>query len=128
MIEQYLRPTKREIDKRIKEAQQAVAERRVLFANDRKLVGELMALRIGDTEELWPLIEDLLKELQLDYYDGKHPPESSYEPTIADCELWAFCWNSQRLMKRMYLKFAIKENCFYYVSLHESKFPEGKKL
>lgn len=123
VIAAHLRPSYREIDKKLKEARQAVKGRQVLFANEAKTVGELMTLNIGDTDEIWDLIENLLEELQLKDYAGGHPPQPSYEPTIADCELWAFCWTSLRLKECMYLKFAIKENYFYYVSLHKSKFP-----
>ena len=98
------RPSKREIDKRLKEAKQALQNQRVAFASEPKIVGELMALEIGDTDEVWALILDLLEELELDDYSGKYPPEKSYEPTIADCELWAFSWYSALLKKTMYLK------------------------
>lgn len=121
------RPSKKEIDKRLNEAKDALQNQCVLFANEAKSVGELMALEIGETEELWPLIFDLIEELEFDDYAGRYPPEKSYEPTIANCELWAFSWNSNLLKKPMYLKFAIKEGVFYYVSLHKSKFPKDRK-
>ncbi|MFZ0565930.1 MAG: hypothetical protein WAM28_07080 [Chlamydiales bacterium] len=50
------RPSKREIDKKISEAKKALSENRGYFANSSKIVGELMELEIGDTEEVWPLI------------------------------------------------------------------------
>jgi len=128
MILLHQRPSKREIDKRLKDARKAVTERRVLFANDAKVVGELMALDIDDTDEVWELIEELLEELELDDYAGGRPPQRSTEPQIANSELWAFCWNSPKLKEWMYLKFAIKESCFCYVSLHKSKFPKDKNL
>ena len=123
----HSRPTKREIDKRLKEARQALQNGQVAFANEAKIIGEIMALEIGETNEIWALILDMIEELELDDYDGHHPPQKSYEPAIADCELWAFTWNSALLKKVMYLKFAIKEGCFYYVSLHKSKFSKEEK-
>lgn len=117
------RPSKREIDNRLKEAREALQCGRGFFANEPKIVGELMALQIEDTSRVWDLILELLEELTLDDYTGGHPPQRSYEPSIAECELWAFVWHSVCLGKKMYLKFAVKNGCFYYVSLHESKFP-----
>ena len=69
------------------------------------------------------MIESLLEEIELSDYDGGRPPQKSYESVIADLELWAFAWNSNLLGKKMYLKFSIKNGCFYYVSLHKSKEP-----
>ena len=121
MLELSQRPTKREIDKRLKEARQALLKEQTAFANPAKAVGELMELGVGDTEEMWTLILDLLEEIEIDNYVGSNPPQKSYERTITDCELWAFDWDSTLLKKRMYLKFAIKKESFYYLSLHESK-------
>jgi len=118
------RPTKREIDKRLKEAKQALREGKGAYANAAKISGELTALNVFDATRLWELILRLMEEITLDDYEGAHPPQKSREPAIADCELWAFAWNSSLLKKRMYLKFAVYEGIFYYVSLHKSKFLE----
>lgn len=107
-----LRPSPKEIDKRLCEAKKSVERRRVAFANEIKLVGELMSLGIDDTDEVWDLIEELLDELRLEDYVGGHPPKRSYEPKIANRELWAFCWDSKKMNECMYLKFALKEDCF----------------
>lgn len=115
------RPSAKEIDKRLKEAKEALRNRRTIFANPAKVVGELADLEIGDSDETWELISKLIDELQLTDYAGGHPPQKSYESSIAECELWAFSWMSPSLKKQMYLKFSIKEGIFYYVSLHESK-------
>lgn len=116
------RPSKREIDKKICAAKMALQASRGFFAPiSQKLVGELSELEIGDAEEVWPLILELLKEIEIDDYAGSRPPRRSYEPNISNCELFAFSWLSKKLQKDMYLKFAIKEGNFYYVSLHESR-------
>lgn len=118
------RPSTREIDKRLKEVKKALKNRRVLFANEAKVVAELMSLEIDDTDKVWDLISELIDEIELDNYAGGYPPQKSYEPLVANCELWAFSWKSSLLKKQMYLKFCIKEETFYYVSLHKSKFPQ----
>lgn len=115
------RPSLKEIDKRLKEAIAALKTGNRFFANPSKVVGELMSLDLDDTEDVWELIITLLEEIELNEYAGSHPPQKSYESSIAGQELWAFSWRSTMMMKEMYLKFALKEGVFYYVSLHESR-------
>ncbi len=119
------RPTFREIDRRLKEAKEALKKKCVAFANPGKVVGELMNLGIGPTDEIWDLILKLIDEIDLRDYKGTYPPLKSYESKIQSHDLWAFSWYSNHLKKQMYLKFCIKGGIFYYVSLHKSKYPEG---
>lgn len=116
------RPTPREIDNRLKDAKDAIKNRCTIFANPSKVVGELMSLEIGETDEIWELILQFLNEIHPDDYAGTHPPQKSYEHSISNCDLWAFSWYSSLLKKKMYLKFSIKEGMFYYVSLHKCKY------
>ncbi len=116
------RPSNREIDKRLKEAKEAIQNRSVLFSNLHKVVGELMDLSIDDTKEVWDLIAQLLDEIQIQDYAGQYPPKINYESSGTGLELWAFTWNSTLLNKTMYLKFSVKDGIFYYVSLHKSRF------
>ena len=115
------RPSNREIDRRLQEAKLALKNRLVEFSNPSKVVGELMALDLGDSDEVWDLILKLLDEIKLENYAGQYPPKINYEPEGKGLDLWAFTWNSARLNKFMYLKFSIGDGCFYYVSLHESR-------
>jgi len=98
------RPSKREIDKRLKEAKTAILEGRVFFANYGKIYKEVIALRVEHPDAIWKLLVPLLEEIELDDYEGGRPPQESYEPSITDLELWAFAWDSCLLNKRMYLK------------------------
>ena len=115
------RPSAREIDKRLAEAQAVLQKQDLIFAHPVKAVGEINDLGLGDSSELRPLILNLLEEIFLVDYAGSHPPQRSYEPSIADCELWAFSWNSASLGKKMYLKFALKNSRFYLVSIHRDR-------
>jgi hypothetical protein len=115
------RPTKREIYKRLNEAKAILESKEGFFANPAKVVGELDKLRLPDSSGVWPLILDLLNEIKIEDYSGAHPPLPSTEPEIEGRDLYAFTWDSNLLDKKMYLKFAIKENDFYYVSLHVSR-------
>lgn len=40
--------------------------------------------------------------------------------------LFAFSWWSAKCAKQMYIKFVLKNERYYYVSLHESRFAEQK--
>ncbi len=117
----YNRPSANELLHKIKDAKKALDSGQARFANFAKVVGELYRLRIEDTSEVWDLITDLLNELTIEDYEGSRPPQRSFEKTVEGKDLWAFAWNSKSLKKRMYLKFALKNDTFYYISLHESK-------
>jgi len=117
------RPSNKELCKRLDEAKTYLKNQDGIFANPSKVVGELSALGIGDTRELWELIVDLLNEITPSDYKGSRPPQKSYEKAIAGLELFAFSWWSEKLAKEMYIKFVLKNGRFYYVSLHQSRRP-----
>ena len=74
------RPSPREIDKRLKEAMEALQDGNAFYANQGKAVGELMELNIGDSSEVWDLIIQLLNEIKVENYTGQYPPKVNYEP------------------------------------------------
>ncbi len=115
------RPSDRELIKRIKEAKESLNNRPGVFANPSKAVGELTYLEIGDADDVWQLIRELLEEIAPKDYIGSRPPQKSYEKSIAGLELLAFSWWSSKLSKWMYIKFVLKNERYYYVSLHQSK-------
>ena len=114
------RPSGRELDKRLEEAKACLKDRKGLFANPAKAVGELYQLAINDAGEIWKLISELLEEIDPSDYAGTRPPQKSYEKAINDRELFAFTWKSPKMGKVMYIKFALRQGLYYYVSLHES--------
>ncbi len=120
------RPSDRELLKRIKEAIESLKNCYGLFANFAKAVGELNDLNIGDSNDVWDLIAELLDEITPKDYAGTRPPQKSYEKTTMGKELFAFSWWSFKLKKKMYIKFALKDGRYYYVSLHESR-PQTQK-
>lgn len=115
------RPSDRELIKRISEAKKFLKDRQGLFANLSKAVGELNNLNIGDANEIWSLIRELLQEISPKDYRGVRPPQKSYEKVIEGHELLAFSWWSSKLAKEMYIKFVLKNERYYYVSLHPSR-------
>ncbi len=120
------RPTDRELLARIKGAKEALKGRCGLFANPSKAVGELNNLDIGNANDIWCLLQELLDEISPKDYSGTRPPQKSYEKAIVGLELLAFSWWSPRLERAMYLKFVLKDGRFYYVSLHESRVVEQR--
>lgn len=115
------RPSDKELLKKISNAKEFLKKRNGLFANPSKAVGELTDLNICDTNDIWPLIEALLEEISPADYCGSKPPQKSYEKAIAGLELLAFTWWSPRFNQRMYIKFVLKNERYYYVSLHKSR-------
>ena len=120
------RPSDRELDKRLNEAKEFLKDRHGAFANPPKAVGELNDLDIGDTNDIWPLIRELLEEIAPKDYRGSRPPQKSYEKAIIGLELLAFSWWSAKYAKQMYIKFVLKNERYYYVSLHQSRSTEQK--
>ena len=120
------RPSDRELDKRLNEAKAFLKDRHGVFANPPKAVGELNDLDIGDTNDIWPLIRELLEEITPKDYRGSRPPQKSYEKAIVGLELLAFSWWSAKCAKQMYIKFVLKNERYYYVSLHQSRSKEQK--
>ena len=78
-------------------------------------------LQMNDAGEIWKLIYELLEEIDPSDYAGTRPPQKSYEKAINNRELFAFTWKSPKMGKEMYIKFALREGLYYYVSLHESR-------
>ena len=115
------RPTDGELAKRLNEAKAFLKNRHGLFANPAKAVGELNNLDIGDSNDVWQLIRELLEEISPKDYKGSRPPQKSYEKAIAGLELLAFSWWSLRCARQMYIKFVLKNERYYYISLHQSR-------
>lgn len=118
------RPSDGELSKRINEAKESLNNGHGLFANPSKVVGELIDLGVGDANDVWQLIRELLEEISPKDYRGTRPPQKSYEKAIAGFELLAFSWWSPKLEMQMYIKFVLKNERYYYVSLHQSRSQE----
>lgn len=120
------RPSDRELTKRLSEAKEFLKNRYGLFANPSKALGELSDLDIGDANDVWQLIRELLDEISPKDYRGTRPPQKSYEKAIIGLELLAFSWWSPKFDKQMYIKFVLKNERYYYISLHQSRSTEQK--
>jgi hypothetical protein len=116
------RPSKHECKLKLRQARQCIEAGNTGFADFRKASGEIYeGLGLTDADEVFQLIMELLPEIFPKDYRGVKPPSRSYEEKIKGCDLFPFVWDSKRLGKRMYLKFVIKADMFFYVSLHKDR-------
>jgi hypothetical protein len=110
------RPTPAEIYGKVNNAIQALKAGRRDFGTRKHWASDSADLGLNSASDLWNLLPVLLEEIRLarpeNCYAGTRPPQRSYEDddAISDEELWAFAWNSQRLARRMYLKFVLTKN------------------
>jgi len=121
------RPHNREIWKKIADALEALSQGRFQIGVSRHVTSDLAELQIS-AQDLPQLLAEFLREIQQakphECYRGKHPPRPSIEPEIINEELWEYAWHSQRLNKRMYLKFVLKKEWYIHVRCHEDRPPE----
>jgi len=120
------RPSHKEINRKIKEAKEAVSENQFSILNPLIIAADALELRINLRNISFILI-DLLEEITPNHYVGQYPPQRSYEHEIEGYELLAFRWLSKKLGCRVYLKFTIKGNRMWLVSLHEDRREDERK-
>lgn len=122
------RPSNREICGKIASALDALKAERFQFGPSKHISGDLAELEIDASGDLPALLIELLGEIQnqgpIECYAGTRPPQRSYEAEIYKLELWAYAWHSLRFGKRMYVKFALKDQCYIYVDCHGDRPPE----
>lgn len=122
------RPSPHEICKKVADALEALKGGRFTPALTKHLVGDLESLELDSADDLPDLLMEFLKEIQtanpIHCYAGTKPPQRSYEEEIRNLELWAYSWHSARLGKQMYLKFAFRNQHYFYVDCHDDRPPE----
>jgi len=114
------RPSHKEINRKIKQAKEAVSDGQYSFLNPVSVAADV--LKLGCTiEGISNILTNLLSEITPDDYAGSYPPQKSYESDILDSELFTFRWVSKHLGEIIYLKFAFKGQRMWIVSLHEDR-------
>ena len=115
-----LRPSNREIFNKIKRGKEIVIQGNILLV-DQDVIAE-DAIELGyQVGNLKNMLSQLLDEIKVEHYVGARPPRKSYKPIIKDCELFEFKWACRIFGCDTYLKFCIKGEAFYLVSLHEDR-------
>ncbi len=114
------RPSKKECEKRLGKAKQAVIDGQYEIENLFAFVCDIdeFGYIVSDLERVLPVLFD---EIGYRHYAGQRPPTKSYKSQIEGAELWAFSWNSKLLGCKTYLKFALKNDKMWIVSLHKSR-------
>lgn len=120
------RPSVKEIDGKLRAARECVqSSSKRFFANALKLHSDLEELGLSSASEIWPSVLKALNEVKAKDYSGGKPPFKAEEPSVRGEECWQFVWASEAFGKTMFLRFMLKNGCFFYSSLHESR-PEKK--
>jgi len=119
------RPSRGEIIKKVTLAIKAIEGGNKAIPDSKHFTSDQDDLGIEDTKDLWPLLIALLEEVQeigaFDCYVGGKPPQKSYEVAVEGKELWAYAWESESMGKRMYIKFCLVKDHYFYMGCHESK-------
>lgn len=115
------RTSDKEISKRIREAREAVTERRITMLNPVAIASDALELGYLVEEESESVLSRLLNVISPAHYVGTRPPPRSYEQPIKDLELFAFEVNSPRFNCSVYFKFTMHTKMFRLVSLHRSR-------
>ncbi len=120
-----VRPTHKELTGKIKQASRAVSDDWICILEPEILARD--ALELGyQISELSDILIELLSTIRAEDYIGHEPPEKSYEDKIKGIELFAFKAYSQRLGCDVYLKFGLKGEFIWIVSLHEYETKGGE--
>lgn len=118
------RPSHSELLGKIKKALVAATEQQIAFIDPDVILSDLLEIDflVSDLPRNLPKI---LSEIRPEDYQGQRPPAKSYKRPILDSELFAFRWSSKLFGYTMYIKFAIKADRLWIVSLHKHRGPGG---
>jgi hypothetical protein len=120
-----LRPSPKELEKKIREARRAVREGRVFILEQEAVAADAIELGYLIETELPEVLREILDKTDPGHYAGTRPPQRSYEREIEGLELLSFAVASARFGCRVYCKFALTQEAFWLVSLHRER--KGKR-
>jgi len=119
------RPSHKEIYGKIRKAKELISDGYIEIIEPDCIAAD--ALELGYLiEDLPNILSEILLEVKAENYAGTKPPQLSYEEQIIDCELFAFRWKSKRFGCEVYLKFTLKDNIMWLVSLHPHRVGENE--
>lgn len=106
------RPSRGELYKKLAEAAALIKDGKWFPANPAKLqanwqeLEDTFGIETALTEDRTSVLTEALREIEVEDYAGKHPPQRSYEASAHGGEMFAFQWESGLLRKsEMYFKF-----------------------
>lgn len=115
------RPSHKELYGKLRSARQMVKEGRVALLNQIALAADAIELGYVIDSELDDVLTELLRATAPNHYTGSRPPQRSYEQDIQGLDLFAFTVDSDRFKCRVYFKFALENENFWLVSLHQNR-------
>ena len=117
MLVRERRPSHKELQGKIALAKEAASEEAIDLADPVSIALDAQDLDYM-VEQISTVLGEILAEIEPNHYTGKRPPQQSYKAQIRNCDLFAFRWESKRFGCESYLKFALKDNRLWVVSLH----------
>lgn len=114
------RPSNKELFNKIRQGRELVAEGNILLIDLDVIAADAIELGYQATN-LQNILYQLLDEVKIEHYVGAHPPRRSYESMIENCELFEFKWTCKRFGCDIYMKYCLKGETFYLVSLHKDR-------
>jgi len=115
------RPSHKELFGKLRVAREAVRKGRIALLDQLALAADAIELDYSIELELEAVLSELLEAAAPAHYTGSRPPQRSYEQDIKGLELFAFAVESQRFKCRIYFKFALQDEMFWLVSLHQDR-------
>lgn len=120
IIELVRRPSNKELFNKIKQGKEVAAQGNIFSIDPNVIAAD--AIELGyQVAKLKDVLCGLLDEVKIEHYIGAHPPRKSYESIIKDCELFEFKWTCRIFGCDTYLKYCLKGEFFYLVSLHKDR-------
>ena len=117
------RPSRKELFQKIEAAKKAVNEGRVILLDDQEesIISDALELGYDVEDELLNILSDLLVQTKPENYQGRTPPDKSYEKKIKGFELFPFRVRISSFDCKIYYKFAIRDDDLWLVSLHKDR-------
>ncbi len=115
------RPSHKELSGKIRSATTAVAEKKVRYTDAFTLAFDAMELNYDFKQDFLLILNDLLSVVTSSDYKGTSPPQRSYEKVIRGLDLFPFVVRGSILDEVVYLKFSMKKDYCYIVSLHKDR-------
>ena len=119
------RPSRKELNNKIREAGKAIADGRIEIVEAQVVAADALDLDYDIETELVRILLQIFKHISPEHYRGSRPPQRSYETEISGLDLFAFAVKVSRFHGVVYIKFALADDTFWLVSLHKDRPAKG---
>jgi hypothetical protein len=114
------RPSWKELSNKINQAKDAIVKGSIRSIDPIVIAEDAIELDY-QVSGLQDLLVAIFNEIEPKHYIGSRPPQKSYKSKIEGLELFAFRWVSKTLGCEAYIKFSLKQDIMYLVSLHQHR-------